>query len=411
MSGQVTGDRPFDVILWGATGFTGRLVAEYLLGRYGGELRWALAGRNRSRLEAVRDELGPVAAGLPILIADSADLDSLDALAAQARVICSTVGPYALYGSGLVAACVGRGTHYCDLTGEVHWMRRMIDLHHDAARASGARIVHTCGFDSIPSDLGVYRLHREMQRRHGVPCSAVKFRAREFRGGFSGGTIASMLNMLEEAERDPTIRQVLEDPYGLNPAGERRGLDGPERVLPEYDRDFGGWVTPFVMGVINTKVVRRSNALLGYAYGRDFRYEEGTLIPFGAYGFPVAAAMSAGSAAFTAAASIRTVRGWLASFLPKPGEGPSAKTRESGFYVIELLGRHPNDRHGDLHLRIRGDRDPGYGSTSKMLAESAVCLARDPLESPGGVLTPAAAMGAALLERLTANAGLSFELI
>jgi len=411
MSGQGAGDRPFDVILWGASGFTGRLVAEYLLGRYGGELRWALAGRNRSRLEAIRDELGPAAAGLPILLADSADLDSLDALVAQTRVICSTVGPYALYGSGLVAACVGRGTHYCDLTGEVHWMRRMIDLHHDAARASGARIVHTCGFDSIPSDLGVYRLHREMQRRHGVPCSVVKFRAREFRGGFSGGTIASMLNMLEEAEHDPAIRQVLEDPYGLNPAGERRGLDGPERALPEYDPDFGGWVTPFVMGVINTKVVRRSNALLGYAYGRDFRYEEGTLIPFGAYGFPLAAAMSAGSAAFTAAASIRTVRRWLAGLLPKPGEGPSAQTRASGFYVIELLGRHPTDRHADLRLRIRGDRDPGYGSTSKMLAESAVCLARDPVNSPGGVLTPAAAMGEALLERLTANAGVSFELI
>jgi short subunit dehydrogenase-like uncharacterized protein len=410
MSEHGVGDREFDVILWGATGFTGRLVAEYLAGRYGGELRWALAGRNRGKLEAVRDGLGPAASGLPVLLADGDDLDSLDALAARTRVICTTVGPYALHGSGLVAACVGRGTHYCDLTGEVHWMRRMIDLHHDAARASGARIVHTCGFDSIPSDLGVYCLQREMQRRHGVSCAAVKFRAREFRGGFSGGTVASMLNMLDEAERDPEIVRVLEDPYGLNPAAERRGLDGPERTLPEYDRDFAGWVTPFVMGVINTKVVRRTNALLGYAYGHEFRYDEGTLMPFGAFGFPLAAAMSAGSAAFTAAASVRALRKWLASLLPKPGEGPSAETRASGFYVIELLGRHPTDRQRDLRLRIRGDRDPGYGSTSKMLAESAVCLARDPLATPGGVLTPAAAMGDALLARLTANAGVSFEL-
>jgi short subunit dehydrogenase-like uncharacterized protein len=406
-------DREFDVVLWGASGFTGRLVAEYLVGRYGGgsDLRWALAGRNRTKLEAVRAALGETGAGLPILLADGDDQAALDALAARTRVVCSTVGPYALYGSGLVAACVGRGTHYCDLTGEVHWMRRMIDLHHDAARASGARIVHTCGFDSIPSDLGVHFLQAEMRRRYGVPCAAVKFRAKEFRGGFSGGTIASMLEMLDQADRDPGIRAVLADPYGLNPAGERRGLDGPERSLPEYDPDFGGWVTPFVMGVINTKVVRRSNALLGYAYGREFRYEEGTLMPLGILGFPVAAAASTASAAVMAAASVGGLRRFLGSLLPKPGEGPSEKPRTSGFYVIELLGRHPDDRSLDLRVRIRGDRDPGYGSTSKMLAESAVCLARDPLTAAGGVLTPAVAMGDHLLARLSGNAGVSFEVV
>jgi len=406
-------EREFDVVLWGATGFTGRLVAEYLLGRYGSGagLRWALAGRNRQKLESVRAALGQQAAELPILLADSDDAASLDTLAARTRVICSTVGPYALYGSALVAACVGRGTHYCDLTGEVHWMRRMIDLHHDAARASGSRIVHTCGFDSIPSDLGVWFVQREMQRRHGLPCAAVKFRAKEFRGGFSGGTIASMLNMLEEAERDPGIQTVLTDPYGLNPPGERRGLDGPERMLPEFDADFGAWVTPFVMGVINTKVVRRTNALLGYAYGHEFRYDEGTVMPFGAFGFPIAAAASAASAAIMAAASLRGLRRLLAGLLPKPGEGPSERLRATGFYVIELLGRHPTDRTRDLRVRIRGDRDPGYGSTSKMLAESAVCLALDPLESPGGVLTPAFAMGDHLLTRLVEHAGVSFEVL
>jgi len=413
MTDTTTAEREFDIILWGATGFTGRLVAEYLLGRYGSgaDLRWALAGRNQARLEAVRAGLGHAAAELPILLADSDDEESLDRLAARAKVICSTVGPYALFGSGLVAACVGRGTHYCDLTGEVHWMRRMIDLHHDAARASGARIVHTCGFDSIPSDLGVLFIQLEMRRRHGVHCAAVKFRAREFKGGFSGGTVASMLNMLDEAERDPGITTVLADPYGLNPEGERRGLDGPERVLPEYDADLAAWVTPFVMGVINTKVVRRTNALLGYAYGHEFRYEEGTVVPFGAFGFPLAAAFSTASAAFTAMASVRGLRRVLAGMLPKPGEGPSEHTRVTGLYVIDLLGRHPTDRALDLRVRVRGDRDPGYGSTSKMLAESAVCLARDPLTSPGGVLTPAAAMGEHLLARLAANAGVSFEVI
>jgi len=406
-------DREFEVILWGASGFTGRLVAEYLLARYGGgaDLRWALAGRSRARLEQVRDELGPAAGDLPILLADSADEDALDALAARTRVICTTVGPYAAYGSALVAACVGRGTHYCDLTGEVHWMRRMIDLHHDAARASGARIVHTCGFDSIPSDLGVYCLQQEMVRRHGVPCAAVRFRAREFKGGFSGGTVASMLNMLDEAERDPGIRQVLADPYGLNPPGERRGLDGPERMLPVYDAECGAWVTPFVMGVINTKVVRRSNALLNYAYGHDFRYEEGTVMPFGALGFPLAAAFSTASAAFAAAASVGALRRLLAAALPKPGEGPSERVRATGFYLIDMIGRHPKSRQHDLRLRIRGDRDPGYGSTAKMLAESAVCLARDPLTAAGGVLTPAVAMGEHLLARLGNHAGVAFEFV
>jgi len=413
MSDPMNGAREFDIILWGATGFTGRLVAEYLLGRYGSgaDLRWALAGRNRDKLEGVRDELGHAAAGLPILLADSSDDASLDALAARTRVICSTVGPYALYGSGLVAACVGRGTHYCDLTGEVHWMRRMIDMHHDPARASGARIVHTCGFDSIPSDLGVLFIPLEMQRRHGVACAAVKFRAREFKGGFSGGTVASMLNMLDEAERDPEITAVLADPYGLNPEGERRGLDGPEHALPEYDADLAAWVTPFAMGAINTKVVRRSNALLGYAYGHEFRYDEGIVMPFGAFGFPLAAALSAASSAFTAAASVRGLRKSMAGVLPKPGTGPSEKARATGYYVIELIGRHPVDRTCDLRVRIRGDRDPGYGSTSKMLAESAVCLARDPLTSAGGVLTPAVAMGEHLLARLADHAGVSFEVI
>jgi len=411
-------NREFDVIVWGGTGFTGRLVAEYLLRQYGppGEgsrsnLRWALGGRSEDKLKALIADLGPGGAQIPLVLADSDDRTLLDVMAARARVICSTVGPYALYGSKLVAACVHQGTHYCDLTGEVQWMRRMIDDYHDAARESGARIVHTCGFDSIPSDMGVYFVQQQMRARHGVACSAVKYRAKEFKGGFSGGTIASMLNMLEELERVPSVAEVLKDPYGLNPQGERRGLDGPERMLPEYDTDFAAWVTPFVMGMINTKVVRRSNAVMGYPYGREFRYDEGTIMPFGLAGFPLAAAFSAGSAAFAATASVGALRQLLARMLPKPGEGPSREARETGYYVIELLGRHPSDPALNLRARVRGDRDPGYGSTSKMLAESAVCLAQDTLASPGGVLTPASAMGDALLSRLNDNAGVTVELI
>lgn len=411
-------NREFDVIVWGATGFTGRLVAEYLLRQYGppGEgsksnLRWALGGRSEDKLKALLADLGPGGAQIPLVLADSDDRALLDVMAARARVICSTVGPYALYGSKLVAACVHQGTHYCDLTGEVQWMRKMIDDYHDAARESGARIVHTCGFDSIPSDMGVYFVQQQMRARHGVACSAVKYRAKEFKGGFSGGTIASMLNMLDEVERDPSIAEVLDDPYGLNPQGQRRGLDGPERQLPEYEAEFDAWVTPFVMAAINTKVVRRSNALMGYPYGEDFRYDEGTLMPFGMLGFPLAAAMSAGTAAFNAAASVGSLRQLLARVVPKPGEGPSEQARESGYYVIEMLGKHPVDASLNIRARVRGDRDPGYGSTSKMLAESAVCLAQDPLSSPGGVLTPASAMGEALLSRLTENAGVSFEVL
>ncbi|MEZ5559327.1 MAG: saccharopine dehydrogenase NADP-binding domain-containing protein [Pseudomonadales bacterium] len=405
--------REFDVVVWGATGFTGRLVAEYLLRRYGvgGELRWAIAGRNERKLEELRGSLGAAAASLPLVIGDSDDRVLLDVLAARTRVVCSTVGPYALYGSNLVAACAHQGTHYCDLTGEVQWMREMIDRFHAPAGASGARIVHTCGFDSIPSDMGVWFVQQAMRARHGVPARSVSYRARAFKGGFSGGTIASMLNMLDEAERDPSLRRLIEDPYGLNPEGQRRGLDGPERVLPFFDQDFDAWVTPFVMATINTKVVRRTNALLGYAFGHEFRYDEGTLTPFGVFGFPLAAAISTGSAAFTAAAGFAPLRRVLARMLPKPGEGPTEATRESGYYVIELLARHPTDPTCNLRAEVRGDRDPGYGSTSKMLAESAVCLAKDPLTSAGGVLTPAVAMGDALLARLNEHAGVTFRLL
>lgn len=404
--------REFDIIVWGATGFTGKLTAEYLLAEYGtgGGLKWALGGRNQSKLEAVREDLGATVDGLPIVIGDSDDSEFLESMVRRTTVVCTTVGPYAKYGSKLVAACASHGTHYCDLTGEAHWMRKMIDLHHDAAVASGARLVFNCGFDCIPSDLGAFFLQREMQRQHGVPCSKVQFRVVGMRGGASGGTIASILNMMEEAGSDPAVLEIMNDPYGLNPQDQRSGPDKPERRAPWYDSDFGQWVSPFVMAAINTKVVRRSNALLDYAWGRDFRYDEGVLAGSGAGGWLKATATAGASIAGMGAMALGPLRRSIARRLPAPGQGPSKKAREAGFFKIRLRGEHPNDPSKSLTLHVTGDRDPGYGSTSKMLGESAVCLALDALSVAGGVWTTASAMGEPLLARLERRAGVKFEL-
>ena len=403
--------REYDVVLLGASGFTGRLVAEYLLKHYGvgKDLNWAMAGRNQAKLEQVRGELeGKGAKDIPILIADSNDPDSLAELAQSCRVVCTTVGPYALYGSPVVEACVNAGTHYCDLTGEVQWMQRMIKAHQSAAEASGAKIVHTCGFDSIPSDLGVFFIQQQMIAKYGVPASHVRYRVQGASGGFSGGTVASMLNMMDEVEQDPSLQNVLEDPYALLPKGAHRGDDKHESTRAEYDDAFGCWTIPFVMAGINTRVVRRSNALMDFAYGKDFRYDEAVLLPEnkGALTAKVAAfATSAG----TGAMAIKPLRNLAKRWLPAPGEGPNREKRENGNFDIRLYAHHPDDPDKDMLARVTGDRDPGYGSTSKMLAEAAVCLAKDDLPPGGGFLTPASAMGEPLVDRLVANAGLTFE--
>ncbi len=402
--------RDFDVVLYGATGFTGKLAAEYLLNKYGvdGELRWAMAGRSLGKLEQLRDELQNN--DIPLLTADSDEESSLQAMVERTRVICTTVGPYALYGSRLVAVCAAAGTHYCDLTGETQWMRKMIDAHQAAAEASGARIVHTCGFDSIPSDLGVLFLQKAIQAKHGVPAQHVKYRVVEAKGEFSGGTVASLINVMEEAVRDKSLRQLLADPYALNPAGSPTGDDVNDQTVALYDDDFERWTLPFVMAAINTRVVRRSNALLRQQYGDDFRYDEAMLAPkgMGATKAKLAAgAMTAG----TAALAFGPLRAIARRFLPKPGEGPSQEVRENGFYEILLHGKHPDDASKDMVAKVSGDMDPGYGSTSKMLAESAVCLALDELSCGGGFWTPASAMGDTLIARLQEHAGLSFEIV
>jgi short subunit dehydrogenase-like uncharacterized protein len=380
-------DREFDLILWGATGFTGQLVAEYLVAHYGPDsLRWALGGRNESRLGAVRDRLG--APELPLVLGDAGDDEKMASLAQRARVVCTTVGPYARYGSRLLSACAAAGTHYCDLTGELHWIRHMLDAHQSQAEASGARIVPTCGFDSIPSDLGVFFIQREVRSRYGAPSPHVKCGVAGFSGAFSGGTVASMLNMMEEGDADTSVRRIMADPYAINPEGQRSGPEARDRTSPAYDADFEKWTAPFVMAGVNTRVVRRSAALLPEAYGPEFRYEESMLTGRGPAGAAKASAMTAGMAAAMGAMAIGPVRRLVAPWLPQPGDGPTREQQEKGYWDMRF-----------------------FAEPSKMLAESAVCLALDPLEAAGGFHTPASAMGDALIERLQKHAGVTFEVV
>ncbi len=408
--------RPLDIIVWGATGFTGQLVAEYLWRtRADGELRLGLAGRNQTKLEALRDRLcqiDPAAADLPIVLADSHDRASLDAMAARAEVVCTTVGPYARHGKPLVAACVEQRTDYCDLTGETTFIRSMIDEHHEAARRRGCRIVCCCGFDSIPSDIGTAMIQAAMQRRHGVPAVEVKLALARSRGSASGGTVASMLEMVRTLQRDPDARALMADPYGLNPATERQGPDGRDRLGAFFDADLDGWMGPFFMAPVNTRVVRRTNALGGYPYGRDFRYLECARYPRGVRGLLSAWGLALGIGGFLLAINLPPTRALLTRFvLPSPGQGPSEAQREAGYYEFELFARGEGPDGPVLRGRVAGHKDPGYGATAVMLGEAARCLAIDgpTLDTPGGVLTPAAAMGEALLPRLR-HAGLVFEI-
>jgi len=401
--------RRHDLVVWGATGFVGRLVAEYLHARFGvgGKLRWAIGGRSREKLEALRRELGADADSLPIVTGDAQNMDDMGALAASTRVVCATVGPYSRFGTTLVDACAYHGTDYCDLCGEVPWMRRMIDSFESTARKNGARIVHCCGFDAIPSDLGVYFLQKTAQERGREPCPEVHFRLKAAKGSFSGGTVASLLTVLEEARDNPHTARLLADPYALNPIGERHGQDGRDRRGIAFDADLDAWIAPFVMAGINTRVVRRSNALMNYAYGEDFRYDEAVV----AGNRLKALATAAGQSALLAAAGPRPLRNLLERFvLPKSGEGPSREERERGFFDVRLIGKYSDG--ATVRVKVTGDRDPGYGATCKMLAESALCLLQDDaaVATTGGFWTPASALGEPLVRRLQEYAGLCFQL-
>lgn len=375
----------FDLIVYGATGYTGRLVAEHLAKQYGvgGEVHWAMAGRSADKLAQVRDEIG-APAETPLIVADASDPASVRAMVKRAKAIITTVGPYQLYGNDLVAACAKAGTDYLDLSGEPNWMAETIAAHHASAAKSGARILHSCGFDSIPFELGVYFAEETAKARLGAPAPRVKGRVRAMQGGLSGGTAASGAATMAAVQKDPSLFAVLTNPFALTP-----GFQGPEQPRgdkTEHDPDTGGEVSPFMMAMINTKNVHRSNALMGHPYGTDFVYDE--MVMGGPQG----------------PASFEQVGGAGA---PKPGEGPTKAEREAGFYDIVFIAIAADGRK--VQVAVKGDMDPGYGSTSKMLAESAICLVKECPETPGGVWTPGAAMRGKLIKRLTDKAGLTFS--
>ncbi len=406
--------REFDVVVWGATGAVGRRVAHHFATRNETcGLRWAIGGRNEEKLKALRDRLPESAKNIPIVLGDSYDRVSLDALAARTRVVCSTVGPFAKFGSELVAACVKSGTHYCDLTGEAHWMRRMIDAHQTEAERSGARIVHTCGFDSVPSDLGAFLLQSKAQAKHGKVCHHIKMRVTAMRGGFSGGTAASSIYAIEQAPQDPSIARFSTEPYALNPEGERHGPDRPDKMMPfevRFDPYLNGWTMPFFMSPINCKVVRRTNALLNYRYGKEFRYEEAIFTGAGPIGWILATAGAIGARIFITALAMAPTRNLLKRYvLPKSGEGPGRETRENSSYEIVHIG--VLDDVTTMKVKVRGKGDPGVESTSRIVVEAALCLAEDADEITvgGGFWTPASLMGDLLLSRLRDHAGLTFE--
>ena len=378
--------REFDIIVYGATGYTGRLVAEYLKTKTG--LKWAMAGRSANKLAEVRDLVGAVA-DTPLIVSDASDPASLDAMVKRTKVVLTTVGPYQLYGNELVEACVANGTDYTDLCGEPAWMRQKIDQHNEAAKASGARIVFSAGFDSIPFDLGVLMLQKHCVESFGAPAPRVKGRVRAMKGTFSGGTAASLKATMVAASKDPAVIRYLTNPFSL--AGGFEGPAQPAGNKPEYDESIGSWATSFVMAPINTKNVHRTNALLGQAFGADFVYDEMMLTGPGEQGEAMAKHV----------ASTPMMGG---DNDPKPGEGPTKEERDTGFYDVLFIAEYPDGR--TAKLSVKGDRDPGYGSTSKMISETAIALSEN--QGAGGVTTPGAALGETLVDRLQKYAGLSF---
>ncbi len=414
--GGTASDRPFDILLWGATGATGRRAAHHLARRCDEQrLVLAIGGRNQAKLDAVLGALPKTRNHIAVLVGDSHDEAFLSKMTAQTRVVASTVGPFALYGSELVAACVANGTHYCDLTAEPQWMRAMIDAHDEQARETGARVVHACGHDSIPSDLGVQFLQGAALADYDQPCKRVTTRVSQMKGGFSGGTVASFLNAMKLREIDPDFSRLSVDPYALCPEGERDGPDGPDRMMPievSWDADLKAWTKPYFMGPMNSKVVRRTNAIMNYPYGRNFSYQETGLTQSGIGGWWAAMRSTLFGRLFLTLMAMPSTRGFLQRrVLPKSGEGPSKEVRESGSYELILVGEQ--DDGTILKARITGQGDPGVRSTTLMLTEAAICLAEDTdkLVVGGGFWTPAAAMGRLLRDRITTHAGLEFELL
>jgi short subunit dehydrogenase-like uncharacterized protein len=384
----------FDIIVYGATGFTGQLVAEYLASEYRGDraLKWAMAGRNLDKLAAVRDAIG-APADTPLIAADSSDAASIRAMVDQTRLVLTTVGPYQLYGADLLAACVETGTDYIDLCGEPLWMRQMIEKYQAEAERTGARIIFSCGFDSVPFELGVYFVQAQAKKAFGAAAPRVKGRVRGMSGSLSGGTAASAKATFDAVAHDLSLVSILRDPFALTPPF--KGPKQPPGNKPVYEDDLKSWSAPFMMALINTRNVHRSNMLMGFPYGQDFVYDEMVLTGDGEQGQANAKLVMAANAEKTGPNA------------PKPGEGPSKEERDNGYYDLLFVAQVADGRQ--LRATVKGSCDPGYGSTAKMIAECAVCLLRDTPEVKGGFWVPGAAMGDHLVRRLVDHAGLRFE--
>lgn len=402
--------KELDVVVFGATSFVGQILTQYLFDRHGvkGEITWGIAGRDTAKLNELKKQLGSKAKTLPTIVANASNDDDMQMLCSKARVVVSTVGPYALYGSGLVKACAQSGTDYCDLTGEVQWIARMIEAYEADAKKTGARIVHCCGFDSIPSDLGVHFLQQAAKSQFGEPCQQIRMRVRKMKGEFSGGTVASMINVTREVAADPSLAKKLANPFLIAP--KKLAARQPNVKFAQYDSTAKSWVAPFVMASINTRVVHRSNALKDYGYGKEFKYDEAMMTGQGFRGRLMAMGVAGGLTGFLIGAALPPTRWVLEKYVvPKPGEGPSPQSQERGSYDLRFYGT--TSKGGRLVSKVTGDRDPGYGSTGKMLGEAVVCLANDAVGKAGGFWTPASLMGDALISRLQQHAGLTFDLL
>ena len=404
-------EKKYDIVVYGATSFVGQIITHYMAEQYGcNNLRWAIAGRSMAKLTDLKQSLGSSAENLALLTADANDLEALTNLCNSTQVILSTVGPYDLYGESLVQACCQTGTDYCDLTGEMHWIKRMQEKYSEVAVNSGARIVHACGFDSIPSDCGVHFLQKHSAKNHGKACSKINMGVKRISGGLSGGTIASMLNMTKQIIKDPSLRKELGNPYSCCPPD--HGFTARQvNISVAYDEHAKSWLAPFMMAAINTRIVHRSNALSGKAYGEQFYYQEATLTGDSKAGEKRAKRMATGSKLFNLATAISPIRWLLERFvLAKPGEGPSPEEQLNGEFDLRFRGQ--TEQGEVVKVKVTGDRDPGYGSTAKMISQAAMCLAFDiDQQTPGGFWTPATLLGDTLIERLQTHAGLTFEVL
>ena len=393
-------ERDYQIIVWGATGFTGQIVTEYIHNNYGSEIRWAIAGRNLEKLQNVKQKL-QLDAKIECLVGDSFDEASLRAISSRTDVIISTVGPYALYGKALVSACVQTKTDYCDLTGEIPFVKDSIDSFHEQARANEVKIVHSCGYDSIPSDIGCLLLQEKAKEKYGQPASNVKLFVLGTKGKFSGGTVASMINLMQEA-KDPEKRQIQSDPYILCKDVVAGMPNQRIQNFVWYDPRIEKWTAPFVMARFNSRIVFRTNDLKQYDYGRNFMYDEGLAVGYGMRGRLRGSMFMLAISIFIKLMSMSFTRSLLQkTVLPKPGEGPSKAEREGGYFKVKIIGQ---DVEGEnrTEVFIADSNDPGYGSTAKMLAETALCLAlnADMLPKQYGVITPAIAMGTIIADRL-----------